>query len=121
MASIVTLRDGSNVIAEINEIYQGEGDERRGVGLQLRDPFTLELYEFPDAENPEDRSRVKFSRWNSFTLERTFRLPYDSVVCVSTPDPNLTSAFEEKQKFFDAADVVDPTGETNDTATETAE
>lgn len=118
MASIVTLRDGSNVICEINELFQGEGEERRGVGLQLKDPFALELHEFPEAENPEDRSRVKFSRWNPFTLERSFRVPYDAITAVSSPDPNLVNAFEEKVKFFDAVDIVEPS---NDTATETEE
>lgn len=120
MASIVTLKDGSNLICEINEIFQGEGEERRGVGLQLKDPFSLELYEDPGAENPEDRNRVKFSRWNPFTLERFFKLPYDAITSVSSPDPNLTIAFEEKVKYFDAVDIVEP-GETNDTTTETEE
>lgn len=126
MASIVTLKDGSNVICEINEIFQGEGEERRGVGLQLKDPFVLELYEFPEAENPEDRSRVKFTRWNPFTLDRTFKVPYEALVCVSAPDPNLEQAFGDKVEYFntsDAQDIVDeiPTEETDDTATETAE
>jgi hypothetical protein len=101
MASIVTLKTGQNVICEVREIYQGEGDDRKGVGLQLSDPFILDLYENPEAEDPEDRNKVRFSRWNPFTLERTFRVPYDAVVAVSSPDPNLEGAFASKVEFFD--------------------
>lgn len=122
MASIVTLKTGQNIICEVNEIFQGEGDERRGVGLQIRDPFILDLYENPEAENPDDRNRVRFSRWNPFTLERNFRVPYDAVVAVSSPDPNLSEAFKDKVEYFDSIDIVDNIpNEPNDTATETQE
>jgi len=124
MASIVTLKTGQCLIAEVNEMFRGEEEDRTGIGLQLRDPFILELFENPEAENIEDRNRVKFSRWNPFTLERVFRIPYDAVVAVSQPDPNLETAFKEKQSFFDdtdAAEVIESTGDVDDTATETAE
>jgi len=134
MASIVTLKCGQRVIAEINEIFNeipipenelvdgGPTTQRKGVGLQLRDPFLLEHHENPQAEDPEERNRVKFIRWNPFTLDRTFKVPYEAVVCVSSPDPNLDSAFTEKQAMFDSYDVVEEVpGDTDDTATETAE
>jgi hypothetical protein len=123
MASIVTLKTGQNIICEVNEIFQGEGEERKGVGLQLKDPFLLDLYENPEAENPDDRNRVRFSRWNPFTLERTFRVPYDAVIAVSAPDPNLNSAFADKIQYFDSIDVVDEISEDEptDTPAETEE
>ncbi len=123
MASIVTLKTGQNIICEVNEIFQGEGEERKGVGLQLKDPFVLDLYENPEAENPDDRNRVRFSRWNPFTLERTFRVPYDAVIAVSAPDPNLNSAFADKVQYFDSIDVVDeiPEDEPTDTPVEIEE
>lgn len=123
MASIVTLKTGQSIICEVNEIYQGENEERRGVGLQLKDPFVLDLYENPEAENPEERSKVRFSRWNPFTLERMFRVPYDAVIAVSAPDPNLETAFAEKVEFFDQFEDQQLVDEltNDDTATETEE
>jgi hypothetical protein len=123
MASIVTLKTGQNIICEVNEIFQGEQEDKRGVGLQLKDPFILELHENPEAENPDDRNRVKFARWNPFTLERVFRVSYDAVVAVSAPDPNLDSAFADKVEYFNSIDIVDdiPVNEPNDIAIETEE
>lgn len=124
MASIVTLKTGQNIICEVREIFQGEDEEKKGVGLQLSDPFILELYENPEAEDPTERSKVRFSRWNPFTLDRIFRVPYDAVVSVSIPDPNLDSAFADKVEYFNSVDVVDELPEDyepNDTATETQE
>jgi hypothetical protein len=123
MASIVTLKTGQNIICEVREIYQGEGDDRKGVGLQLSDPFALELYENPEAEDPADRSKVRFARWNPFTLDRVFRVPYDAVVCVTAPDPNLDAAFAEKIEYFNSVDIVDeiPEDESTDTPAETEE
>jgi len=136
MATIVTLKDGSNVICEIREIFQNElvtvtdpetgepkqEEQRVGKGIQLSDPFILELVENPEAEDPEDRSRVKYTRWNPFTLERTFKIPYDALVCVSVPDPNLEEAFAAKVEYFNTVDVVEEiSGDADDTATETEE
>ena len=129
MASIVTLRDGTNLICEVREIFKteqvidpetGEETENRvGIGLQLSDPFVLEMIEFPEAEDPNERSKVKYTRWNPFTLERVFKVNYESVTCVSAPDPNLDQAFAEKVEFFNSYETA--TEETDDTATETAE
>lgn len=133
MASIVTLKTGQVLICEINEIFSTRmevdpetGDEKEikdRVGLQFKDPFLLKLYENPDAEDPAEMSRVKFDRWNPFTLDRIFRVPFDAVTAVSVPDPNLANAWTEKVEYFDSVDIVDeiPTEETDDTATETAE
>lgn len=124
MASIVTLKSGQNVICEVREIFQGEDEDKKGVGLQLSDPFVLELHENPEAEDPAERSKVRFARWNPFTLDRIFRVPYDAVIAVSAPDPNLDTAFADKVEYFNSVDVVDELPEDeepNDIATETEE
>jgi hypothetical protein len=124
MASIVTLKSGQNIICEVREIFQGEDEDKKGVGLQLSDPFALELYENPEAEDPAERSKVRFARWNPFTLDRTFRVSYDAVIAVSTPDPNLDTAFADKVEYFNSVDVVDELpeeDESDDIAIETEE
>ena len=133
MASIVTLKTGQVLICEINEIFStrievdpetGEEKEVKDrVGLQFKDPFTLLLYENPEAETPEEVEKVKFTRWNPFTLDRIFRVPFDAVTAVSVPDPNLDNAWREKVEYFDSLDIVDEisTEEANDTSTETEE
>lgn len=129
MASIVTLRTGQVIICEINEIFNTQVDPESGeeikerIGLQLKDPFLLTLYENFEAENPEERSKVRFDRWNPFTLDRVFRVAYDSITAVNEPDPNLAKAFQEKIAYFDSVDIVDDIPEeiVDDTTTETEE
>ena len=77
----------------------------------------------PEAETPEEVEKVKFTRWNPFTLDRIFRVPFDAVTAVSVPDPNLDNAWREKVEYFDSLDIVDEisTEEANDTSTETEE
>ena len=41
--SIVTLKTGERVITELKEIFDGEGDNKKGVCLLMEDPYILNL------------------------------------------------------------------------------
>ena len=47
--SILTLKTGDRVIAELKEIFDGEGDDKRGVCLLMEEPYVLSL----DGGNPQ--------------------------------------------------------------------
>ena len=41
--SVVTLKTGDRIITELKEIYDGDGDDKRGVCLLMEDPYVLNL------------------------------------------------------------------------------
>ena len=41
--SVVTLKTGDRVITELKEIFDGEGEDKRGVCLLMEDPYVLNL------------------------------------------------------------------------------
>lgn len=99
--SIITLKTGDRIITELKEIFDGEGEDRKGVCLLMEDPYILNLA----GENPQYLTeqygmeyQVKFSKWNPFATDRQFKIPYDCVMTISNPEPGLQNAYESKIK-----------------------
>ena len=99
--SIITLKTGDRIITELKEIYDGEGEDRKGVCLLMEDPYILNLA----GENPQYLTeqynmeyQVKFSKWNPYSVDWQYKIPYDSVMTISSPEPGLQNAYENKIK-----------------------
>lgn len=99
--SILTLKTGDRVIAELKEIFDGEGDDRRGVCLLMEEPYVLNL----DGGNPQYLTeqygmeyQIKFSKWNPYSSDWQFKMPYDCIMTISNPEPGLQEAYENKIK-----------------------
>ena len=97
--SIVTLKTGERVITELKEIFDGEGDNKKGVCLLMEDPYILNL----DSGTPQYLTeahgmeyQVRFSKWNPYSPDWQFKLPYDSVMTISNPEPGLEQAWKQK-------------------------
>ena len=97
--SILTLKTGDRVIAELKEIFDGEGDDKRGVCLLMEEPYVLNL----DGGNPQYLTeqygmeyQIKFSKWNPYSSDWQFKMPYDCIMTISTPEPGLQEAYENK-------------------------
>lgn len=97
--SIVTLKTGDRIITELKEIFDGEGDDKRGVCLLMEDPYILNL----DSGTPQYLTeahgmeyQVRFSKWNPYSTDWQFKLPYDSVMTISNPEPGLEKAWKQK-------------------------
>ena len=97
--SILTLKTGDRIIAELKEIFDGEGEDKKGVCLLMEDPYILNLA----GENPQYLTeqygmeyQVKYSKWNPFSSDWQFKIPYDSVMTISNPEPGLQQAYEQK-------------------------
>ena len=41
--SIITLKTGDRIITELKEIFDGEGDDKKGICLMMEDPYILSL------------------------------------------------------------------------------
>lgn len=97
--SILTLKTGDRVIAELKEIFDGEGINKKGVCLLMEEPYVLNL----EGGNPQYLTeqygmeyQIKFSKWNPYSCDWQFKIPYDSVMTISTPEPGLQKAYENK-------------------------
>ena len=97
--SVVTLKTGDRVITELKEIFNSEEDERQGICLLMEDPYILNL----DSGQPQYLTeqhgmeyQVRFSKWNPYSTDSQFKLPYDSVMTISNPEPGLEQAWKQK-------------------------
>ena len=97
--SIVTLKTGDRVITELKEICDGEGEDKKGVCLLMQDPYILNL----DSGTPQYLTeahgmeyQVRFSKWNPYTPDWQFKIPYDCIMTISNPEPGLQKAYEQK-------------------------
>ena len=115
--SILTLKTGDRVNAELKEIFDGEGDDKRGVCLLMEEPYVLNL----EGGNPQYLTeeygmeyQIKFSKWNPYSSDWQFKMPYDCIMTISNPEPGLQEAYENKitEKRAKQNDGTD-TGSTN--------
>lgn len=97
--SIVTLKTGERIITELKEIFDGEGDDKKGVCLLMEDPYILNL----DSAQPQYLTeahgmeyQVRFSKWNPYSTDWQFKIPYDCVMTISQPEPGLEDAWKQK-------------------------
>ena len=99
--SVVTLKTGDRIITELKEIYDGDGDDKRGVCLLMEDPYVLNL----DGATPQYLTeahgmeyQVRFSKWNPYSPDWQFKIPYDCVMTISNAEPGLENAWKQKLK-----------------------
>ena len=97
--SVVTLKTGDRIITELKEIFDGEGEDKRGVCLLMEDPYILNL----DGGTPQYLTeqhgmeyQVRFSKWNPYSTDWQFKIPYDCVMTISNPEPGLENAWKQK-------------------------
>ena len=97
--SIVTLKTGDRIITELKEVFDGEGEDKRGVCLIMQEPYILNL----DGGQPQYLTeqygmeyQVRFSKWNPYSPDTMFKIPYDVVMTISNPEPGLQTAYETK-------------------------
>ena len=97
--SIVTLKTGDRVITELKEVFDGEDDNKKGICLLMDEPYVLSL----DGSTPQYLTeshgmeyQVRFSKWNPYSPDTRFKIPYDCVMTISSPEPGLQKAYENK-------------------------
>jgi len=96
---IVTLKTGDRLICELKELYSGEGEDKKGICLLADRPYILTLMGSAPQYLIEESGaelQVKFSKWNPYSVDDQFKLPYDSVMTVSNPEPGLQDAYVKK-------------------------
>jgi len=97
--SIVTLKTGERVITELKEVFDGEDENKRGICLLMEEPYVLNL----DGSTPQYLTeahgmeyQVRFSKWNPYSPDTMFKIPYECIMTISSPEPGLQKAYESK-------------------------
>ena len=96
---ITTLKTGTILISELKEVYDGEGEDRKGICLLVERPYELSLVNAAPQYMVEEAGaelQVKFSKWNPYSSDNQFKLPYDSVMTIGEPEEGLKNAYVAK-------------------------
>jgi hypothetical protein len=96
---ITTLKTGTIIISELKEVYDGEGEDRKGICLLVERPYELSLVNAAPQYMVEEAGaelQVKFSKWNPYSSDNQFKLPYDSVMTIGEPEEGLKDAYVAK-------------------------
>lgn len=94
--SIVVLKTGEKIITLLQEVFEGEGENRKGICLLMGYPYSLELIKIDNINEPEQDLQVKYSKWCPYSIDSQYRIPYDGILTIGVPDPGLSSAYLAK-------------------------
>lgn len=94
--SIVVLKTGEKIITLLQEVFEGEGEARKGICLLMGYPYALELIKVSNTDEPEQDLQVKYSKWCPYSVDSQYRIPYDGILTIGVPDPGLASAYLAK-------------------------
>ncbi|CAF34196.1 hypothetical protein S-PM2d131 [Synechococcus phage S-PM2] len=112
---IVILKNGERIICDLQEVFEGEGDQKRGICLLMTHPYILELVSVDNPSNPVQDLQVKFSKWCPYSVDYQFRIPYDNVMAIGEPDQGLAQAYRQKvetiAKIANEGDTMSVTGD----------
>lgn len=106
--SVVVLKTGEKLITILQEAFEGEGEERKGICLVMNYPYELSMISVPNEEDPEKDLQVKFSKWCPYATDTSFRIPYDGILTLGSPDPGLAQAYQAKVDLSQGATDVEP-------------
>jgi len=93
---IIVFKNGERVITTLQEVFNEEGEEKRGICLLMVHPYVLNLIEVDTEGESEMNLQVKFSKWCPYSVDHQFRVPYDAVLAIGEPDTGLLGAYKAK-------------------------
>lgn len=94
--SIVILKTGEQIICDLKELFDGDGEDKKGVCLLMKNPFSLSIVEVPLQNEIGTDLQVKFTRWCPYSPDVEFKLPYDAIMSIASCEINLEQAYLEK-------------------------
>ena len=106
--TIVVLKTGEKLITYLQEAFEGEGEDRKGICLVMSYPYELSLMNVEPTGGDEMDLQVKYSKWCPYSLDSQYRIPYDAVMTIGTPDPGLANAYKVKVETQRSLEQPDP-------------
>jgi hypothetical protein len=96
---VITLKTGERIITELKEIFDSDDKTKKGICLLMDEPYILNLEGGTKQYLTEEYGmeyQVRFSKWNPYSKDSQFKLPYDCVMTVSNPEENLEKSYKNK-------------------------
>ena len=94
--SILVLKTGTQIICDLKEIYDSEGENKKGIGLLMIHPYELSLFSVPESLETDQDLQVKFSKWCPFSSDYQYKISYNSIMAIGAPDSGLEEAYRAK-------------------------
>ena len=88
---VLVFKSGERVIAGCSEMT--DKATGKGICLVIKCPYILTLN--PKQDNEEEYS-VNFSKWNPFSPDNTFNVPYDAVISLSDVEQGILDVYLER-------------------------
>lgn len=108
-STIVVLKSGETVITNLQEVYSGEGDDKKGICLMMNYPYRVAIRvddSKKKAKNNQPEVQVEFSKWCPFSVDTQFKIPYDGVLAIGAPEPGLEEAYKLKVEQYQTKEKV---------------
>jgi len=106
------MKSGERIIAGASEMTDNETG--KGICLVIKCPYILTLN--PKEDTTEEYS-VNFSKWNPFSSDNTFNIPYDSVVALGDVEQGILDVYMERfgqELYYEENDAESETDITED-------
>ncbi len=87
------LKSGEDVIADIQEMIVGEGDNARVVGYFFENPCVVKIIEKTSDDIEEAPRKLQLTPWMPFTNDSRIPLPSDWIVTIVEPVPQLKELY----------------------------
>lgn len=97
-SSIVMLTNGDTVITNLQEVFKGDGDDKKAICLMMSHPYKVDIVSQKKKNKPEE-VQVQFTKWCPFSKDFQYKIPYDSVISIGVPEDSLKDAYETKVRI----------------------
>ena len=98
---LLLLKSGEDLIADVQEMVAGEGDERRVIGYLLNKPCIVKMRNpniLPE-QNVEEQKKTAFEvalyPWMPLSADKVIPVPADWVVTIVEPAAKLAEMYTE--------------------------
>lgn len=109
---VLVMKSGERIIAGASEMTDKETG--KGICLVIKCPYILTLN--PKEDESEEYS-VNFSKWNPFSCDNTFNIPYDSIVALGDVEQGILDVYMERfgqELYYEENDAESETDLTED-------
>lgn len=109
---VLVMKTGERVIAGASEMT--DNNTGKGICLVIKCPYILTLN--PKEDNTDEYS-VNFSKWNPFSSDNKFNIPYDAVIAVSDVEQGILDVYMERfgqELYYEEDDAELETDSTED-------
>jgi hypothetical protein len=117
---LLLLKSGEDLIADVQEMVSGEGDERRVIGYLLNKPCVVKMRDpnLIQEESSEEQKKASFQvslyPWMPLSADKVIPVPADWVVTIVEPAFKLTEMYTEDVINYGKDNQSNSTGESTD-------